>query len=373
MTAFWEERGDHIRLISEDRILIEDSIDHWRNGVLRLMGWNAVQGKEFARAAVLASGGDETWFSLGLNGRLDAMMLAFRKLYPEPAGAAKWYSASLDGLTSLSRPLSGYWFYSLAGDDEYAIARVTGLTHGVLLRRDDLDRPIFAVAPEYEDEYFEGGQVGYGYGNLEDQEEWRLQKSRRQAQKLSQLVDTYVGQPAGLSRRLLDVGSGYGYLRAAIAELGWEHEGVELSGHATSVARRLFGFPSFVGKLEDVPWSNFDLITLMDLVEHVLDPVQLLREVCDRLAPRGICVIRTPNLLSQEARVFGGFYHSLKREHLHVFSLESLNWCCEAAGMVPVFSATEAHLFRGFIGSGVDEAAAKLEGSDIFAAFRRAG
>jgi hypothetical protein len=89
------------------------------------------------------------------------------------------------------------------------------------------------------------------------------------------------------------------------------------------------------------------------------------------LAPRGLCVIRTPNLAAVELRVFGGWYHSFKQEHLHYFSPESLSWTLEQGALAPVFLTSDSHLLSGFLGPALDRYARLLAGSDLFAVGQR--
>ena len=176
--------------------------------------------------------------------------------------------------------------------------------------------------------------------------------------------------------RILDVGSGYGYFLRAAQDRGWQAEGTEISHHAATVAQAEYGLDTFVGTLSDFfergVREPYDVLSMFDVVEHVEDPVALLRIAGELLKPGGMCVIRTPNLLSIEARVFGNDYHSLKREHLHYFSGASLCHAMERAGLVPAFLTTESHLLKGFLGRALQGFACRLEGSDLFAVAQKA-
>ena len=179
----------------------------------------------------------------------------------------------------------------------------------------------------------------------------------------------YLGKefPAGTS--LLDVGSGYGYFRMAAAKRGWQTDGIEVSHHAIAAAREDFELETFHGTLEEFSAKSsrrYDLITLFDTLEHVNDPIALLKSVQRLLNPGGLSVVRTPNLAALEARVFKSYYHSLKREHLHYFSPTSLCFAMQTAGLEPVFLTSESHLLRGFF-QDVSGFARLLQGSDLFA------
>ena len=363
----WFEGDGRVRCEAEGRVLFDDSAEHWREALLRLMRWTPEQCRSFVEEGISAAGGPAAWAAAGTEARLKAMAHAAATLSPEPAASASWGDQDLVGLEALGVPLSRFWTRALAGDAKLALAGTEAPAHGVLISRAG-GSVHAATSPAYEEEYFEGSQDGYGYGKLREQSGWRLEKSARQARQLRAMLDFFGALPAGRAVRLLDVGSGYGFLRAAAGDLGWYHEGVELSRHASAAAKGMFGFESFQGTLEAHGSRGFDCIAMMDLVEHVADPMTLLEQAAQRLVPGGLCVIRTPNLMAAEREVFGHRYHSLKAEHLHCFSPESLSGAFAGGGLEPVFCVSESHLFRGLLGQGTAILARTLRGSDLLAA-----
>lgn len=364
----WGEDAGRLRAKQGAWTVFDDSAEHWSQGVLRLMQWSEAEGRGFVEAAVLEAGGAGAWAQAAYPEKVGALSRAGAKAWPEPAASANWSASDLKALRPLGRDLDTYWTRALAADASLAVAGTLAPAHGVLLQRTAQGSVALAEAPAYEEEYFEGGQGGYGYGQLEAQSGWRMEKARRQARQLQALLSFHGAAPTGRPVRFLDVGSGYGYLRQGGQELGWHHEGLELSKHACAAAQRFFGFETFQGLLDQHPGRDFDVLAMMDLVEHVSDPVALLRQAAQRLVPGGLCVIRTPNLLAVEREVFGHRYHSFKREHLQCFSPESLAWALEAAGLEAVHVSTEAHLFKGLLGDATQVLARLLRGSDILAA-----
>jgi 2-polyprenyl-3-methyl-5-hydroxy-6-metoxy-1,4-benzoquinol methylase len=175
--------------------------------------------------------------------------------------------------------------------------------------------------------------------------------------------------------RVLDIGSGYGFFRVALEQAGYEHEGLELSEFARSVAAASYGFASHGGTLEEhwQEWqASFDAVTLFDLIEHLEDPRRFLRQVAHVLRPGGVLGIKTPNVDCPEAGIFGAYYHSLKREHLSFYSVRSLHADTEFAGFEPVHVATSSHLLTGFVGVEATRAWERSgRGADIVAWYRR--
>jgi 2-polyprenyl-3-methyl-5-hydroxy-6-metoxy-1,4-benzoquinol methylase len=130
-----------------------------------------------------------------------------------------------------------------------------------------------------------------------------------------------------------------------------------------------------VGSLESMVYTGatFDIITMWDFLEHVDDPTAVLTSVRHALNGSGTLFVRTPNLAAAELGVFGNDYHSLKREHLHMFSPGSLAETLLASGFRPTFLTSESHLLQGFLGDRVARLAAEQRGSDLLAAAVKLG
>ena len=98
--------------------------------------------------------------------------------------------------------------------------------------------------------------------------------------------------------RLLEVGSGLGFLLHALARAsGWEVEGVELSPFGARYARERFGLTVRRGTLEEVrlPSGRFDFVVQKDLLEHVGHPRRLLEETGRVMRPGARLWLITPN------------------------------------------------------------------------------
>jgi 2-polyprenyl-3-methyl-5-hydroxy-6-metoxy-1,4-benzoquinol methylase len=97
--------------------------------------------------------------------------------------------------------------------------------------------------------------------------------------------------------RLLDVGSGLGFLMDSAARAGWAVEGVEASPTAAASARKLTGAKVTEGLMEtaDVPAAGFDVVTILDTLRHVPDPMALLHSAGRALRPGGLLMVREIN------------------------------------------------------------------------------
>ncbi len=127
--------------------------------------------------------------------------------------------------------------------------------------------------------------------------------------------------PAG---RLLDVGCGLGEALSGISD-AWERHGVEpskfASQHAAQWGKIHCGYLDAAGYPDDY----FDVVLFNHVLEHIADPLPVLREVRRVIKPAGSLVIIVPNFDSGCARRFGENYRFLDDPtHVTCLSPESL-------------------------------------------------
>jgi SAM-dependent methyltransferase len=130
----------------------------------------------------------------------------------------------------------------------------------------------------------------------------------------------------GKKGKLLDVGAATGFFLDIARSRGWETAGVEPSDHAAGLGR-LKGLDVRTGTLDEFQAADheFDVITMWDVLEHVPEPRQTLRQVHHLLKPGGIIAINTPDADSLWARMMGMRWHLIvPPEHLHLFGARSL-------------------------------------------------
>jgi SAM-dependent methyltransferase len=129
---------------------------------------------------------------------------------------------------------------------------------------------------------------------------------------------------------------------------GWSVTGVDPDPAAVEWGRSQ-GLEVFVGTVADVPSDmRYDVITLSHVIEHVPDPVALLRECGRRLRPgTGRVVITTPNIGSLGHRWFKGYWRGLEvPRHLFIFSPAALTACVARSGLDLQVIRTETRLAR---------------------------
>ncbi|MHC4946142.1 MAG: class I SAM-dependent methyltransferase [Planctomycetota bacterium] len=135
--------------------------------------------------------------------------------------------------------------------------------------------------------------------------------------------------------RLLDVGCGDGAFLARMSGLGWAVEGIEFDSEAADHARDKHGHTVHQGRLESsrFPENLFDAVTMNHLIEHVHDPVSLMKESYRILKPGGRLIVVTPNAGSMGHRKFGEAWYLLDPpRHLILFSRHTLVESARRAG-----------------------------------------
>jgi 2-polyprenyl-3-methyl-5-hydroxy-6-metoxy-1,4-benzoquinol methylase len=336
-------------------IRYDDSTDHFENGLLRLLGLDRAAFEAWLRHSEESTAPD-------LMGRLTE---GFRQVRQDLGGAAGGDKGKVEpGPLGAAGTL---WHARIAENPDFGVARSGDGAWGWLVREAQGAWRFERNPPRYEESYFEGdAKHAGGYGQYAAQAGWRLEKAARQLGE----IQTITGIKPG---RALDIGSGYGYFRKALADAGFSHEGIEISHHARRVAEELYGFTTMDGTLDDHEsevLGRYQLVTLWDVIEHVADPVALLSRVARCLSPGGVVAIKTPNLDCPEAEIFGPYYHSLKREHLVYFTPRSLRQAARMGGLRTIRVSSLSHLLVGFVGrQRISEWETADRGSDIAAYF----
>lgn len=130
------------------------------------------------------------------------------------------------------------------------------------------------------------------------------------------------------SIKILDVGGGEGWLLNNIIMLDTRisfTQVVDINRSAGEMAKK-HGHEYFCGRIEDFTTHHkFDLVLLLNLIEHVENPHKVLTAIENMLSPNGLILVKTPNYDSLDARIFRyrnwGGYHCPR--HWVLFSKES--------------------------------------------------
>jgi 2-polyprenyl-3-methyl-5-hydroxy-6-metoxy-1,4-benzoquinol methylase/glycosyltransferase involved in cell wall biosynthesis len=177
----------------------------------------------------------------------------------------------------------------------------------------------------------------YWLQNANDEERRHFtQLKQATARHYLNLIERCLGRHSG---RLLEIGCGAGDLLAAAAKLGYDVTGVEYSEHACARARERLGSSGRIVResIDRLTEKNYyDVCVIADVIEHVTDPREFLRQVYEVLRPGGIVIVATPSLDSWSARLMRTKWMEFKTEHLHYFTQETLHSLMFQTGLEPI-------------------------------------
>jgi len=134
----------------------------------------------------------------------------------------------------------------------------------------------------------------------------------------------------------LDFGCGAGGFLDRMRQLGWQVTGLDTSPAAVQRVCKELGIDALAGSLPHAGLADddrFDLVTMWQSLEHVHQPLSVLREARRLLVPGGMLVLSVPNIDSLPFRWFGPAWFGLDLpRHLTHFTPPTLRQMLEKAG-----------------------------------------
>ena len=146
----------------------------------------------------------------------------------------------------------------------------------------------------------------------------------------------FVSPPA----KVLEIGCGHGGFVSLMRQAGFDATGLELSPAIVDFAKRTFDVPVLTGPIEaqSIEPNSLDAIVMMDVLEHLPEPVATMRRCVEMLKPTGVMLVQTPaypasTTLAQLHSRQHKFPEMLDpREHLFLFSEASAEHLLRSAG-----------------------------------------
>ena len=169
-------------------------------------------------------------------------------------------------------------------------------------------------------------------------------RESRQSRRPSRFLSRVFGRPCSERRgllpwngtgRLLDFGCGGGSYLQRMADLGWRVAGLDVSPRVVQTIRRDLGFDAHLGTLPhpDLMPGSFDVITMWQALEHVHQPLAVLRGAYELLVPGGKLILAVPNFNSLPSGWFGEHWFGLDLpRHLTHFTPKTLGAMLQTAG-----------------------------------------
>lgn len=169
-----------------------------------------------------------------------------------------------------------------------------------------------------------------------------VRENRRILMRLQRTM-THSGEPRTGPLRCLDIGCGTGECLTAARELGWSATGTDVAQPAIEFGRNTLGLDVREGFLDEIgfPEASFDIVTLIEVLEHSPDPSGLLEGIHSILSPSGVLYVQVPNdLEGYRARIFAKAWHLIPPVHLQFFTLLSIASLLTLHGFVVSDSGT---------------------------------
>jgi len=151
------------------------------------------------------------------------------------------------------------------------------------------------------------------------------------AVSLDRLVASF--EPFRQTGRLIDIGYGEGGLLDAAQRRGWSCYGTEVDLRALEVGRRRGWVVGSPGCDELFPEEGFDVVTMIEFLEHVSEPEEFLKAALRLLRRGGTIYLTTPNAQSLNRRLLGLRWSVIcPPEHLTIWTARGLRGALARAG-----------------------------------------
>jgi len=155
------------------------------------------------------------------------------------------------------------------------------------------------IAKTYSDSYFFEGKDGYP--NYLEEEDILYQHGSRYVI----LVKKYMS-----TGDVLDVGCAAGFILKSFQDSGWNCKGIEPNDTMANYARTNLKLDVITGNIENLSTqTQFDLILMIQVIGHVIDLDQTIKNLSKSLKPGGYILIESWNMDSFVARLMGKNWH----------------------------------------------------------------
>lgn len=171
------------------------------------------------------------------------------------------------------------------------------------------------------------------YKQLEDPQYIESTNQRAlQFKKLLDLVKNYIPQ----NGKILDIGAGSGIFVKEALNKGYNVLGLEPALYLVKKAIE-DKLPVTHGIFPDnKPAGRFDAIFLTDVIEHIADPLNMLKNLPDSLTENGVVIVTTPNVSSLAASLLGKRWWHYRVAHVGYYNKKTLTHIMDKAGLTPV-------------------------------------
>jgi 2-polyprenyl-3-methyl-5-hydroxy-6-metoxy-1,4-benzoquinol methylase len=182
----------------------------------------------------------------------------------------------------------------------------------------------------------------------ESSHEYRVDRFGKERMKI---LAPHLGGFCSVPPRFLDVGCSTGFVVEAAKKEGWDAYGIDLNPSAVSFGRSR-GLNLSLGDLDQSEFepASFDVVTMFDVIEHVIDPSDLIKQAIRLLRPGGLIFLYVPNYDSASRILLKEKAHFIwPTHHLTYFTPKTLEAFITSLGLKPLYLETEGMDIEDYI------------------------
>jgi len=206
----------------------------------------------------------------------------------------------------------------------------------------------------YVNAYYEE-RAGGGYGVNKENFFWWHEATKYSNRQILSLLGSAD------SRRMLEVGSGVGTFLADARNAGWKVSGLEINAEFPQFCRKELGIEDVrCGVIFNPPFEEacFDAVAMLDVLEHIYDPMLSIRQCARLLKPGGLLVVKSPNgpmqlrkeRLKKTLGRGNGYIAGIG--HLNQFTPKTLSLAFRKCGLEPTAMRPALSFQQGITGPG---------------------
>lgn len=204
--------------------------------------------------------------------------------------------------------------------------------------------------PQYEHQqelYNEGYYKGRNEYSYIDEREDKFLRDIENERRIKNLLSFVASDFLSASHfSLLDVGSSFGSLVEKACELSIDAHGLDISDYATRNSEK-----TLCGDVCDFVVGSYDMITMIETIEHLIDPFKALENCYNAINYGGILLVQTTNMDSLVRWYEGSNSRYFLPGHLFYFSKKTLTAMLEKVGfkVIQIYHGHETGLIPALV------------------------